>query len=68
MKIHRRNPVPSDLEIAQEATVKPILEIADSIGLQALYMTNYFYLHVSGFVLHSLTLPSCSLAVEFTPQ
>ncbi|MCB9134344.1 MAG: formate--tetrahydrofolate ligase [Anaerolineales bacterium] len=29
----RRLPVPSDLEIAQEATVKPIREIADQLGL-----------------------------------
>jgi formyltetrahydrofolate synthetase len=33
MPVQRRKPVPSDLEIAQEAEVKPILEIAESIGL-----------------------------------
>lgn len=33
MSVERKKPVPSDLEIAQAATVKPILEIAKSIGL-----------------------------------
>jgi formyltetrahydrofolate synthetase len=33
MPIERKNPVPSDLEIAQAATVKPILEIAEMLGL-----------------------------------
>ncbi len=32
--IHPRHPVPSDIEIAQEATLKPINEVADEIGLQ----------------------------------
>jgi len=29
-----RNPVPSDIEIAQAATLKPILQIADELGLK----------------------------------
>jgi formyltetrahydrofolate synthetase len=33
MTIERKKPVPSDLDIAQAATAKPILEIADSLGL-----------------------------------
>ena len=31
----RLTPVPSDLEIAQAAELKPILEIAESLGLSA---------------------------------
>ncbi len=31
----RLNPVPSDLEIAQAAELKPILDIAASLGLGA---------------------------------
>ena len=33
-KLNRRNPVPSDIEIAQEATLKPITLIAEELGLQ----------------------------------
>lgn len=33
MSVTRKKPVPSDIEIAQAATVKPILEIAKSLGL-----------------------------------
>jgi methylenetetrahydrofolate dehydrogenase (NADP+)/methenyltetrahydrofolate cyclohydrolase/formyltetrahydrofolate synthetase/formate--tetrahydrofolate ligase len=33
MPVERKKPVPSDLDIAQAATVRPILEIAASIGL-----------------------------------
>ncbi len=33
MPIKRRRPVPSDIEIAQEADLRPILEIAEKIGL-----------------------------------
>ncbi len=33
MTIERKKPVPSDIEIAQAATVKPILEIAGDLGL-----------------------------------
>lgn len=33
MAVERKKPVPSDLEIAQAATVEPILEIANRIGL-----------------------------------
>ena len=32
-KIKRRYPVPSDIEIAQEAVLKPIKEVAESVGL-----------------------------------
>jgi len=32
-KLHRRTPVPSDIEIAQEATLKPISQIAEELGL-----------------------------------
>ncbi|MDX1613897.1 MAG: formate--tetrahydrofolate ligase [Candidatus Promineifilaceae bacterium] len=32
-KIERKFPVPSDLDIAQAATVKPIVEIADELGI-----------------------------------
>ncbi len=32
-KLIRKNPVPSDLEIAQEATLKPISEVAQELGL-----------------------------------
>lgn len=35
MTVERKKPVPSDLDIAQAATVKPILEIAESLGLSA---------------------------------
>lgn len=33
MSITRKKPVPSDIEIAQAATVKPIMEIAEALGL-----------------------------------
>ena len=33
MTVERKKPVPSDIEIAQAATVRPILEIAESLGL-----------------------------------
>jgi methylenetetrahydrofolate dehydrogenase (NADP+)/methenyltetrahydrofolate cyclohydrolase/formyltetrahydrofolate synthetase len=33
MPLNIRRPVPSDIEIAQEADIRPILEIADKIGL-----------------------------------
>lgn len=33
MSVERKKPVPSDIEIAQAATVQPIMEIAESIGL-----------------------------------
>ncbi|MEA3326510.1 MAG: formate--tetrahydrofolate ligase [Chloroflexota bacterium] len=32
-KLHRRSPVPSDIEITQEATLKPISQIAEELGL-----------------------------------
>jgi len=32
-KLHRRTPVPSDIEIAQEATLKPISQVAEELGL-----------------------------------
>jgi len=32
-KLKRRIPVPSDIEIAQEAELKPIIQIADEVGL-----------------------------------
>jgi methylenetetrahydrofolate dehydrogenase (NADP+)/methenyltetrahydrofolate cyclohydrolase/formyltetrahydrofolate synthetase len=32
-KLKRRTPVPSDIEIAQEAEIKPILQIAEEVGL-----------------------------------
>ena len=35
MTLVRQKPVPSDLDIAQAATARPIIEIAESIGLQA---------------------------------
>ena len=31
--LKRRNPVPSDIEIAQEATLKPIMQVAEELGL-----------------------------------
>jgi len=31
--LKRRNPVPSDIEIAQEAVLKPITQIAEELGL-----------------------------------
>lgn len=34
-KMNRRFPVPSDIEIAQEAVLKPITQIADEVGLLA---------------------------------
>src|SRR4030067_248945 len=34
-KLKRRFPVPSDIEIAQEADLKPITQIADEVGLLA---------------------------------
>ena len=33
MPLKPRTPVPSDIEIAQEADLRPILEIADKLGL-----------------------------------
>jgi formyltetrahydrofolate synthetase len=33
MSVERKKPVPSDIEIAQAATVRPISEIAESLGL-----------------------------------
>ncbi|MFH1907244.1 MAG: formate--tetrahydrofolate ligase, partial [Chloroflexota bacterium] len=30
-----RTPVPSDIEIAQEGTLKPILQVAEELGLEA---------------------------------
>lgn len=33
-KLKRRVPVPSDIEIAQEAEIKPITQVAEEIGLQ----------------------------------
>ncbi len=33
IKLNIRNPVPSDIEIAQEAKLKPILQIAEEVGL-----------------------------------
>jgi methylenetetrahydrofolate dehydrogenase (NADP+)/methenyltetrahydrofolate cyclohydrolase/formyltetrahydrofolate synthetase len=33
MPLNIRRPVPSDIEIAQEADIRPIIEIADAIGL-----------------------------------
>jgi len=33
MTVERKKPVPSDIEIAQAATVQPIIEIAESLGL-----------------------------------
>src|SRR5262245_30909853 len=35
MSVERKKPVPSDIEIAQAATVRPISEIAESLGLTA---------------------------------
>lgn len=35
MTVERKKPVPSDIEIAQAANVKPIIEIAESLGLTA---------------------------------
>jgi formyltetrahydrofolate synthetase len=32
-KINRRTPVPSDIEIAQEADLKPIIQVAEEVGL-----------------------------------
>jgi len=32
-KLVRRDPVPSDIEIAQEATLKPITQVAEEVGL-----------------------------------
>ena len=32
-KLNRRHPVPSDLEIAQEAELKPITQVAEELGL-----------------------------------
>ena len=34
LNVERRNPVPSDIEIAQEAKLRPITEIMEEIGLQ----------------------------------
>nr|HPM72779.1 formate--tetrahydrofolate ligase [Spirochaetales bacterium] len=33
MSITRRNPVPSDIEIAQEARIKPIVQVAEDYGI-----------------------------------
>ena len=33
MTVERKKPVPSDIDIAQAATVRPILEIAEQLGL-----------------------------------
>jgi formyltetrahydrofolate synthetase len=33
-QIKLRNPVPSDIEIAQEANLKPILQVAEEVGIQ----------------------------------
>lgn len=33
IKLNIRNPVPSDIEIAQEAQLKPIMQIAEEVGL-----------------------------------
>jgi formyltetrahydrofolate synthetase len=35
VKINLRQPVPSDIEIAQEAKLKPILQVAEEVGLLA---------------------------------
>ena len=32
--IHLRTPVPSDIDIAQEAALKPILQVAEEVGIQ----------------------------------
>ena len=32
--INLRHPVPSDIDIAQEATLKPIIQIAEELGIQ----------------------------------
>ena len=34
MPLKPRRPVPSDIDIAQEADLRPILEIADKLGLE----------------------------------
>jgi methylenetetrahydrofolate dehydrogenase (NADP+)/methenyltetrahydrofolate cyclohydrolase/formyltetrahydrofolate synthetase len=34
LKLKRHDPVPSDIEIAQEAELKPIKEVAEEVGLQ----------------------------------
>jgi len=31
--LHRKTPVPADIEIAQEATLKPITQVAEELGL-----------------------------------
>lgn len=33
MSIQKRKPVPSDIEIAQEAKIRPIVEIAEGYGI-----------------------------------
>ena len=33
IKLNLRQPVPSDIEIAQEAYVKPIAQIAEEVGI-----------------------------------
>lgn len=33
LKLRLRKPVPSDIEIAQEADIKPITQVAEEVGL-----------------------------------
>jgi len=47
--IKLRTPVPSDIDIAQEATLKSILQVAEEVGIQPIEME-----------LHGLTWPRSS--------
>ena len=41
MSIVRQNPVPSDIDIAQAATIRPISEIAGRYGIDGGYLEHY---------------------------
>jgi formyltetrahydrofolate synthetase len=41
MSIEKKKPVPSDIEIAQAAKIKPILQIAEAHGISAEYLDPY---------------------------
>ena len=41
--LHPRKPVPSDIEIAQAAQLKPILQVAEECGLRASVGAGFLY-------------------------
>ena len=41
MSIEKKKPVPSDIEIAQAAKIKPIVQVAENYGIPAEYLDPY---------------------------